>query len=311
MSAISLPINFKSLGPFPIDDSAIFPNFAALQAHASGATAYAGQICAVVSGIRATIYKLSYDKSVVELLPPRIQIADLSSETPGASISVGIASFDTYQVNLFKNIKGPVTTTLPPNDGTAKLGDRVVIVYSSSAAPAGTDYTLTVSNIDTGMPESVILYLGESAEFVYDGAAWQIANSTRSSDWLAASGPQRIRNKPTIVQADWNEADSTQPDFINNKPNGLVQNFNRNSPGGNTIQLYRDNDPSSNQVFLKDVVYENDTNFPPLPVSLNSYLNSKIVQADWNETNSTQPDFIKNKPSIPDPGFTIAMAIAL
>lgn len=295
MSAISLPINFKSLGPFPIDDSAIFPNFAALQAHASGATAYAGQICAVVSGVRATIYKLSYDKSIVELLPPRVHIEDLSFQSPGASISVSVASFDTYQVNLFKNVKGPVTTSLPPNDGTAKLGDRVVVIYSSSAAPVGTDYTLTVSNIDTGMPESVVLYLGESAEFVYDGTAWQIANSTRSSDWLAASGPQRIRNKPTIPVI----------------PSGIVQNFNRNSPSGNTVQLYRENDPSGNPVFLKDVVYEDDTNFPPLPVSLDSYLNSKIVQADWNETNNTQPDFIKNKPSIPDPGFIIAMAIAL
>jgi hypothetical protein len=35
------------------------------------------------------------------------------------------------------------------------------------------------------------------------------------------------------------------------------------------------------------------------------------VQADWNETDNTQPDFIKNKPTIPDSGFTIAMALAL
>jgi hypothetical protein len=295
MSAISLPINFKALGPFPIDATAVFPDFAALQAHASGATAYPGQICAVTSGVRATIYKLSYNNAIVELLPPRVVIQDLTSQTPGVPLSVGSVPLDTYQLNIFENVKGPVATSLPPNNGQAQSGDRMIYIYSSSAAVAGTDYTLTISNTQTGMPASVVLYLGESAEFAFDGAAWQIVNSTRSSDWQATSGPTRIRNKPTIPTI----------------PTGIVQNFNRSSPGGNTVQLYREDDPSSNPIFLKDVVYEDDANFPPLPVSLESYLNSRIVQADWNETNSTQPDFIKNKPALPDAGFTLAMAVAL
>jgi hypothetical protein len=295
MSAISLPINFKALGPFPIDATAVFPNFAALQTHASGATAYPGQICAVTSGIRATIYKLSYDNSIVELLPPRILVEDLIIQGPGIPISVSLSSVDTYQISFLKNIKGPVAVALPPNDGTAKQGDRLVVVYLSTAAPAGSDYAVTVSTANSGLPEAVVLYLKESAEFVFDGTAWQVASATQSSDWQASSGPRQIRNKPTLPTI----------------PPGIVQNFNRSSPAGNTFQLYRENDPFSQPIFLKDVVYEDDTNLPPLPVSLESYLNSRIVQADWNETNSTQPDFIKNKPAIPDAGFTIAMALAL
>ena len=50
-----------------------------------------------------------------------------------------------------------------------------------------------------------------------------------------------------IQQADWNEADSTKPDFIKNKP---------------TIPAAQ-------------------------------------VQADWNEADDTKPDYIKNKPTIP------------
>jgi hypothetical protein len=218
----------------------------------------------------------------VELLPPRILVEDLIIQGPGIPISVSLSSVDTYQISFLKNIKGPVAVALPPNDGTAKQGDRLVVVYLSTAAPAGSDYAVTVSTANSGLPEAVVLYLKESAEFVFDGTAWQVASATQSSDWQASSGPP-----------------------------GIVQNFNRSSPAGNTFQLYRENDPFSQPIFLKDVVYEDDTNLPPLPVSLESYLNSRIVQADWNETNSTQPDFIKNKPAIPDAGFTIAMALAL
>jgi hypothetical protein len=104
----------------------------------------------------------------------------------------------------------------------------------------------------------------------------------------------------TQVQADWNETDNTQPDFIKNKPtipSGIVQSFNRSTPGGDVVQLYRENDFSGNRVFLKNVVFEQEDAFPNAPTSLKSYLDSKIVQADWNETDNTQPDFIKNKPT--------------
>lgn len=55
----------------------------------------------------------------------------------------------------------------------------------------------------------------------------EIIDTIQQADWNEADStkPDFIKNKPTIpaaqVQADWNEADNTKPDYIKNKPNAL------------------------------------------------------------------------------------------
>lgn len=72
------------------------------------------------------------------------------------------------------------------------------------------------------------------------------------------------------VQADWNEVDPSQPDYINNKPTipeAPVQS-DWNATSGLALIL----------------------NKPTIPAAQ--------VQSDWSEADSTAPDFIKNKPTI-------------
>lgn len=76
------------------------------------------------------------------------------------------------------------------------------------------------------------------------------------------------------VQADWNEADSSKDSFIKNKPQNLVQDANYVHTDNN----FTDNDKTK----LAGIQAGAQVN----------------VQADWNQTNSSADDYIKNKPDL-------------
>lgn len=135
-------------------------------------------------------------------------------------------------------------------------------------------------------------------------------------------------NAEVNVQSDWNQSDNTKDDFIKNKPANLVQdasyvhtdnNFTttlKNKLDGiaagaevnvqsdwsqtdNTKDDYIKNKPSN---LVQDASYvHTDNNFT-------STLKNKLdgiaagaevnVQADWNQTDSSADDYIKNKPTI-------------
>ena len=94
---------------------------------------------------------------------------------------------------------------------------------------------------------------------------------------VATSGSYNdLTDKPTIptqVQADWNETDTADPSYIQNKPTILTQWFGTQAE----YDLIDPKDPN--------VIYNIE--------------GSDNVQADWNQTDTTADDYIKNKPTIP------------
>lgn len=98
------------------------------------------------------------------------------------------------------------------------------------------------------------------------------------------------------VQSDWNEADSTSDAFIKNKPSIPTK----------TSDLTNDSN------FVSDASYvHTDNNFTNSDVTKLSGIESGAevnVQADWDQSDSTADDYIKNKPIIP-PGSTVDPAL--
>lgn len=74
------------------------------------------------------------------------------------------------------------------------------------------------------------------------------------------------------VQSDWNETDNTQDDYIKNKPENLVQDAN---------YVHTDNNYTSTEKNKLNTIAEG--------AEVN-------VQSDWNQSDNTKDDFIKNKP---------------
>ncbi len=100
------------------------------------------------------------------------------------------------------------------------------------------------------------------------------------ADWNQTDDTQvdYIKNKPTIpaapVQSDWNEADSSSLAYINNKPTIPPQ-----------------------QWFGTQAEY--DLIDPKDPNVIYNIEGSDNVQVDWNQSDSSADDYIKNKPTIP------------
>lgn len=178
--------------------------------------------------------------------------------------------------------------TLPRSNDGAQHGDRIQLTHLSQSHLGGS-WDLIVRQYErvapfgvpqygTGFVNLITLRPGDSVHL--------LAEDNGILTWSVI--PQ--------VLPDWNETDSTQPDFIKNKPtnftgsNGTVAGISGFVPAPAA---------TDNTKFLKgDGTWADVTG-------------ATQVQADWNETDNTQPDFIKNKPTVPDTGFTIAMALAL
>ena len=109
------------------------------------------------------------------------------------------------------------------------------------------------------------------------------AEKNVQADWNQSnsSADDYIKNKPTIpdpqVQSDWNQTNSAAVDYIKNKPANLVQDAD---------YVHTDNNFTDND---KDKLDGIETGA------------EKNVQADWNQSNSSADDYIKNKPTIPQP----------
>lgn len=99
------------------------------------------------------------------------------------------------------------------------------------------------------------------------------------SDWEETNPNEAsyIKNKPTIppapVQSDWAEDDDSSLAFIQNKPENLVQDAD---------YVHTDNNFTDNDKDKLDGIEAGA---------------EKNVQADWNQSDSSADDYIKNKPA--------------
>ena len=105
------------------------------------------------------------------------------------------------------------------------------------------------------------------------------------------------------VQSDWDQADNTQPDYIKNKPTIPTKTSELTNDSGyalitqvptKTSDLINDSDFVSSSDLATVATtgdYDDLINKPTIPAAQ--------VQSDWDQSDNTQVDYIKNKPTIP------------
>lgn len=115
------------------------------------------------------------------------------------------------------------------------------------------------------------------------------------ADWNESDteSPAYIQNKPTIpeaqIQSDWNQSDDSQKDYIKNKPELFSGSYNDLTDKPDLFS--GDYNDLSNKPTLFSGDYNDLSNKPDIPAAQ--------IQADWQQSDSTQPDYIKNRPSMP------------
>ena len=112
------------------------------------------------------------------------------------------------------------------------------------------------------------------------------------------------------VQSDWNQSDNTKDDFIKNKPtiNSVALSGNKTSSDlGLAAASHMHTMSQITDLLLDHSTIDTDSNGQlcvPIDgttlVVANSKLSAVQVQADWNESNTSSPAYIDNKPAIPD-----------
>jgi len=125
---------------------------------------------------------------------------------------------------------------------------------------------------------------------VVSGGVASITVPTKTSDLTNDSGFITSSDIPAQVQSDWNESDSNDPAYIKNKPSipAAQVNSDWNASSGVAEILNKPSIPS------KTSDLQNDSGF-----ITSSGVPGAQEQADWNESNASDPAYIKNKPSIP------------
>lgn len=132
---------------------------------------------------------------------------------------------------------------------------------------------------------------------------------TATSELNNDSGFITSSDIPAQVQSDWNEADTNDPAYIQNKPTipaaPVQSNWNE---ADNSSLAYIQNKPSLATVATSGS-YSDLLNTPTIPTATSDLNNDSgfitssdipaQVQSDWNEADSNDPAYIKNKPTIP------------
>ena len=95
-------------------------------------------------------------------------------------------------------------------------------------------------------------------------------------------------------QADWNSTDNYSPSFIRNKPN--LDNYQKKLIPGEGIDL----DSDGNISVDKETIQEKLTPGDGIEINSDGVITNTYeqVQADWEQNDDSQPDFIKNKPDL-------------
>ena len=151
-----------------------------------------------------------------------------------------------------------------------------------------------------------------------------------NSDWNASSGKAQILNKPTLatvatsgsyndltnkptipsgqIQSDWNQTNTSEVDFIKNKPtiptvNNATLTITQN---GTSVGTFTANASSNKTIAVTDTTYSDATTSASglMSASDKTKLNGIAtgaevnVQSDWNQATTTADDYIKNKPTL-------------
>lgn len=171
---------------------------------------------------------------------------------------------------------------------------------ANAAAPQATTYTK--DEVDAAIEEAIEQGGGGTTDY------------TELTNKPSINGVSLTGNKTTSdlgieenVQADWDEADSTAPSYIKNKPNipsgvvvdttydGTSQNAQAGTAVAQAISTKVD------KVTGKGLSTNDFTNADKTKLNGIETGAEANVQADWTQTDTTADDYIKNKPTIPSP----------
>ena len=127
---------------------------------------------------------------------------------------------------------------------------------------------------------------------------------------VATSGSyDDLSNKPTIpaaqVQSDWSQSNSQAVDFIKNKPNIPVVPQMKNLVAGQHVTITEDGNDivitaeGGGGQFTQEQANWNETDTSSPAYILNKpTIPAAQVQSDWSQSDNTQVDYIKNKPNL-------------
>ena len=204
---------------------------------------------------------------------------DSDTSTLAVTGSATISDDLTITGNL--TVSGTTTTV---NTATLNIADNLITLNSDFIASSPTeDAGIEVKRGNA--PSTKILWneTTDKWQFTNDGTNYSDIGSSGGEanvqvDWnqTTTSADDYIKNKPTIpaaqVQTDWNA--STGLGVLLNKPTLFSGSYN----------------DLSNKPTLFSGNYNDLSNKPTIPAAQ--------IQSDWNQSNSSSLDFIKNKPSI-------------
>ena len=170
-------------------------------------------------------------------------------------------------------------------DGNATIGGTITSTGNISSPNMADDLSATVSgsNIDINLLATNNSVLGNVTL-----APGSNISLSESSDVITISSSQ--------VQSDWAETTVSDPSFILNKPllaDDLSASLNNST---NNIDVYLLN---SNNQHMGTVSFEAGNNITLSESSDVITISASQVQSNWTETNSSNPAFIQNKPTIP------------
>lgn len=171
---------------------------------------------------------------------------------------------------------------------------------ANAAAPQETTYTK--DEVDAAIEEAIEHGGGGTTDY------------TELTNKPSINGVVLTGNKTTSdlgieenVQADWDEADTTAPSYIKNKPNipaGVVvdttyDGTSENAQAGTAVAQAIST--KVDKVTGKGLSANDFTNADKAKLDGIESGAEANVQADWTQTDTTADDYIKNKPTIPSP----------
>lgn len=217
------------------------------------------------------------------------------------------------------------TSQLATKQDTLIAGANITIVDNVISATGGgggggggTTYTagegisIDANNEISAKVDGTTITVNASGELEAIGGG---SGSQVQANWAETdpSDPSYIENKPSIPtatsdltndsgyitssdvpaaqeQADWNESNSSDPAYIKNKPSipAAQVNADWNASSGVAQILNKPTIPSATSDLTNDSGFITSSDVP-----------SSQAQADWNESDSSDPSYIKNKPTIP------------
>jgi len=176
---------------------------------------------------------------------------------------------------------------------------EVSYIQNKPEIPIVNDATVTINQGGTLKGTFTLNQSGDTTIDLNDGA---------QSDWDESDSSEvsYIRNKPTIpeqVQADWEESDSSDVSFIQNKPHIPADQVQADWNESDSSEVsYIQNKPTIPTVNDATVTI-NQGNVLKGTFTLNQSGNATIdlndgAQADWDESDSSEVSYIRNKPSL-------------